>query len=889
MKPGDPNRIKTVFPAGIPDELKELPVWVVWKKEIDEETGKTKKLPYQSKFPNRHAKNNDSITWGTYDQAIFALENESVDGIGMVVVSPYIILDFDHCIDENRYLDEDIEDTIDRVNTWGEVSQSRKGCHLIGKGTIDRDILKGLSRFFEIADGKKFLYLTGDLMGGTPNEIRDITDDLKALWYEKYKSRYVEKYGEIRKAIPKGIGQSEKSGTICDEFNLTVSDIGMPDDPVNRGPGIFQGGHPFHGSETGQNFSVDTQANVWYCFRHNVGGGPLELFAVREGIISCEQVGPGCLDDKWAVVFDQLERSGYHRKGTSQEKKIKSLSKSRSAWSVINSGSERTDEIAQNDEQTTNNPEVSLTRKPWSVGGQRWSVMDQWVVNEQDHVTILSEGALIKEMNDKITGDQRITSIIILMCFYWLKTKTDPGNTAITKAAEFNAKRCDPPLTTEELKAVVDQTFAALKPDVVEEPEEETVSPMDEKIHRWADNILRRGDTFKFFRNTFKTLHSGDIDVLETMLCAYAAQAGLCTMGIQVGLDGQKGVGKTTAIKAALHLHAPEYILEGSFSGKGLYYDEKLRDMCIIFSDDTRLEKDIASFIKRAMSNFQQGTTHLTVEKDKDGRNVAVRKTLPKRVMIIFTSVGDSGDSEILDRQYRLSVSPTVNENKKFINFVKDRMKSGREEYPTTRQVLVCNEITRILKSQLFKVEIPFTDRLNFSENDGRRDILIFFDFIKAVSIINHLKRNASKGEDDTIVITAEREDAIEANRIFKASEETRKYRLGKDQRSLIEWMIGHSDQDADTNKRRINEGDIIDQYGSKTGLSRSSIRRLLYGDDGKGGIVNKVPGIDVRKESVKYNERITQHNVISIDADLKSTLWSYTGFATIIDHADHH
>jgi putative DNA primase/helicase len=57
----------------------------------------------------------------------------------------------------------------------------------------------------------------------------------------------------------------------------------------------FQGPHPIHGSETGQNFTVDTEKNCWYCFRCNSGGGPLLWLAVREKLITCAEAKPGAL------------------------------------------------------------------------------------------------------------------------------------------------------------------------------------------------------------------------------------------------------------------------------------------------------------------------------------------------------------------------------------------------------------------------------------------------------------------------------------------------------------------------------------------------------------------------------------------------------------------
>lgn len=50
----------------------------------------------------------------------------------------------------------------------------------------------------------------------------------------------------------------------------------------------LQGEHPIHGSTNGKNFSVNPEKNCFYCFRHHVGGGPLQLIALLEKLIDCE-------------------------------------------------------------------------------------------------------------------------------------------------------------------------------------------------------------------------------------------------------------------------------------------------------------------------------------------------------------------------------------------------------------------------------------------------------------------------------------------------------------------------------------------------------------------------------------------------------------------------
>lgn len=55
-------------------------------------------------------------------------------------------------------------------------------------------------------------------------------------------------------------------------------------------PNCYFGPHPVHGSSGGTNFHFDLDKNVWYCFRHDVGGGPFQLLAMIEGVLSCSDL-----------------------------------------------------------------------------------------------------------------------------------------------------------------------------------------------------------------------------------------------------------------------------------------------------------------------------------------------------------------------------------------------------------------------------------------------------------------------------------------------------------------------------------------------------------------------------------------------------------------------
>jgi len=95
--------------------------------------------------------------------------------------------------------------------------------------------------------------------------------------------------------------------------NITLSDVGAyPVNPRNSGGEIF-GEHPIHGSTSvppkhgSVNFWINPSKNVWHCFACDSGGGPLEFFAMAEGLIECRDcVRPSPLTDK--KLFKEVKR-----------------------------------------------------------------------------------------------------------------------------------------------------------------------------------------------------------------------------------------------------------------------------------------------------------------------------------------------------------------------------------------------------------------------------------------------------------------------------------------------------------------------------------------------------------------------------------------------------
>lgn len=118
-------------------QLKSLPIWVVWKKQEVKSPGSDKqlnkrftKVPYQ--INGQHASSVDPTHWVTYEEAAKAAHNFS--GIGFTISKhhPLLCIDLDHVLNEDgELIREDYAILVDAADTYIEKSPSGDGLHII--------------------------------------------------------------------------------------------------------------------------------------------------------------------------------------------------------------------------------------------------------------------------------------------------------------------------------------------------------------------------------------------------------------------------------------------------------------------------------------------------------------------------------------------------------------------------------------------------------------------------------------------------------------------------------------------------------------------------------------------------------------------------------------
>lgn len=741
-----PQKKSTIYPDNIPDEIRNRNIWLIWRKDFSKGALKPKKLPYQGRNPDSFANNGNPDTWCDLKTALAMYDQNRADGIGIACIAPYIVLDFDNCI-KDGILDPAIQEIVDLLESYTEISQSGNGIHIIGKmqDLIFPEDVRTVIDFYqcEIATSGKFLYLTGDVYQER-GRITYIEKRIKKL-AELCRDRRPPEERETE--IPQSI--TNHHGSICQNWNLSLKDV-IPSFPDMKqtGPGKYQGSHPHHGSTTKWNFSVDYTKDSWYCHHdgHKSGGGPLELFAVMEGIIDCGDVRKGCLDGKWSEVFAALEKRGY-KDSTKEKKPIEK------EYRLVSpkEGKER------------------LRKYLKKIPG---------TITERQKATLLSIGKLMRSL-----------------CF--------PEGEIEKKLVELNQNQCVPPLKSEEVQAIYKDALREhqgipVKEERSEEKKERVQTPKD--IHDKAMQVLTIGRPIAYLKKQFDKLHIGDDSGFYGLTASFGCQLAENTDGLQPAFTGKSGGGKTDICLSYFHLLPEEFKRRGSFSNQSFFYEPLETGTVILLDEAQNLPDDIKDLIKQSTSYYQESFTRITVK-----QQTPVHLTTPARPVYLLTSVDGAFQDQMLNRQLSLTIDETKPQDEAVMEAIIKRYQSGKKKFPETKGVLVCREIWRILKTSP-PVNVKISLKFKWKNPENRRNLTMFYDTVAGFAAIMQFQRK----RDADGCILATRDDAIMAkDEVWTAIEKEQVSKLTKPQLALIRYILKFEPDSAE-NTRSLPRQDIL-------------------------------------------------------------------------------
>jgi len=189
----------------IPQELKDLPIWVGFK-FLPQPGKKPKKVPINIKTGGP-AKCNDSSTWCSFDELMARADALGLHAIGFAITSPYVGIDIDSCIADDG-MSSLARTIISTLNSYTEYSPGGKGAHIICKGEIARE-RKFSSCNVEMYSKNRFFTITGRIIAGR-STIETRRDELKWVFADV---QGIEKYGKSVKTILNRVKRSKDKDT----------------------------------------------------------------------------------------------------------------------------------------------------------------------------------------------------------------------------------------------------------------------------------------------------------------------------------------------------------------------------------------------------------------------------------------------------------------------------------------------------------------------------------------------------------------------------------------------------------------------------------------------------------------------------------------------------
>jgi putative DNA primase/helicase len=210
----------------LPQELKEQKCWICWRLEPKGEGEKPDKVPYNP-VNGKKAMSNNPATWGSFQQAVKAMEKFGFSGLGFVFskVNSYVGVDIDNCRNpETGELTAEAQDIVDKLSSYTEISPSGKGIHIIVKGELPKSGRKNSRTSVEMYESGRYFTMTGNRLPGTPSEVAERTEALQEVH-----SKYI-------------LGQRKKGSKARDKKGVSVP---LSDEAVLQKAKVAQNGEEF--------------------------------------------------------------------------------------------------------------------------------------------------------------------------------------------------------------------------------------------------------------------------------------------------------------------------------------------------------------------------------------------------------------------------------------------------------------------------------------------------------------------------------------------------------------------------------------------------------------------------------------------------------------------
>ncbi|HEY9886507.1 MAG TPA: DUF3987 domain-containing protein [Vampirovibrionales bacterium] len=218
--------------SNIPNGLKALNQWILWKEEHKQGEKKPTKVPISpSTFQKTDPTDLSSCT--SLEEALSKTKENNVKGLGFCLNSGITCIDLDSCLNDGK-LETWAKEVVDLFpNAYIEISQSGKGLHVFVSGSKPFENCKfdlNNDGRVEVYDSKRFICITGDLYQGSSSQLIDGFEGLQKL-YSMKKNKPVSKN---ETSLLDKIFSSKNGHKIKKVFDGDISDYAQDDSRADQ-------------------------------------------------------------------------------------------------------------------------------------------------------------------------------------------------------------------------------------------------------------------------------------------------------------------------------------------------------------------------------------------------------------------------------------------------------------------------------------------------------------------------------------------------------------------------------------------------------------------------------------------------------------------------------
>ena len=342
------------------------------------------------------------------------------------------------------------------------------------------------------------------------------------------------------------------------------------------------------------------------------------------------------------------------------------------------------------------------------------------------------------------------------------------NNTSLRILLENKAKECG---ITKKNFALLESAAKKTKDKMGTSFQVEVEKLKKEPLLKEAERILKEGHPLEYILSVAKKFHIGDESFLTGLVYSIACQSVLNSKGIQIKASGDSGKGKSSGCKTIGHLLPKSQYRETTLTPKALYYMNERGDIhsgMTFLCDDVEVSDEFASTVKRATTNFQTTTTHITVIKGE-----AIDLSIPEHINWWFTSVNDNQGIQMMNRQFQFDVDTSPGQDDAVYEHLVELEIKARPEFYVDDSVIICREIFRIIHEQQLFVDNGIVADYDWIHRKNRLSFSQFCNFMKAHALLHYQQRKRKEGK-----IVSEKADYNAAIKLYSSRANSQRLKL---------------------------------------------------------------------------------------------------------------